>query len=75
MIEIRTDNSFKDFNNQTITKVKSIIITTDAGDIILAPCKDTSISLTTDHTFNLLGCPIKKEVTIKTQYDNMIIVA
>ena len=51
MIEIRSDNSLKNFNNQKITKVKSIIITTDAGDIILAPCKDTTISLTTTETF------------------------
>ena len=74
MIEIRSDNSFKNFTNQKITKVKSIIITTDAGDIILAPCKDATVSLTTTETFGLLDCLTKKEANIEVEYDNMIII-
>lgn len=57
-----------------ITKVKSIIITTDAGDIILAPCKDTTVSLTTTETFGLLDCLTKKEATIEAEYDNMVFI-
>ena len=74
MIEISSDNSLKNFANQKITKVKSIIITTDAGDIILAPCKDTTVSLTTTGTFGSLSCLTKKEATIETEYDNMVII-
>lgn len=74
MIEIHSDNSPKNFNNQKITKVKSIIITTDAGDIILAPCKDATVSLTKTGTFGLLDCVTKKEATIETEYDNMVII-
>lgn len=70
MIETRSDNSFENFNNQKITKVKSIIITTDAGDIILAPCKDTTVSLTTTGIFGSLGCLTKKKLLSKL---NMII--
>ena len=74
MIEIHSNNSLKNFNNQKITKVKSIIITTDAGDIILAPCKDVTVSLTTTGTFGLLDCITKKEATIEAEYDNMVII-
>ena len=74
MIEICSDNSLKNFTNQKITKVKSIIITTDVGDIILAPCKEVAVSLTTTGTFGLLDCVTKKEATIETEYDNMIII-
>ena len=74
MIEIHSDNSLKNFNNQKITKVKSIIITTDAGDIILAPCKNATVSLTTTGTFGLPACVTKKEATIEVEYDNMVIV-
>ena len=74
MIEIHSDNSLKNFDNQKITKVKSIIITTDAGDIILTPCRDTIVSLTTTETFGLRDCLAKKEATIETEYDNMVII-
>ena len=74
MIEICSDNSLKNFTNQKITKVKSIIITTDAGDIILAPCKNATVSLTTAGTFSLVDCVTKKEATIEVEYDNMVII-
>ena len=74
MIEICSDNSLKNFTNQKITKVKSIIITTDVGDIIFAPCKDTTVSLTKTGTFGLIDCVTKKEATIETEYDNMVII-
>ena len=74
MIEIRSDNSLKNFTNQKITKVKSIIITTDAGDIILTPCKDTTVSLTETGTFGLVDCLTKKEATIETEYNNIVII-
>lgn len=74
MIEIRSDSSLKNFTNQKITRVKSIIITTDAGDIILAPCKDTTVSLTTTNTFGSLDCLTKKEATIEAEYDSMVII-
>ena len=74
MIEICSDNSLKNFTNQKITKVKSIIITTDAGDIILAPCKNATVSLTTAGTFGLVDCVTKKEATIEVEYDNMVII-
>ena len=74
MIEISSDNSLKNFANQKITKVKSIIITTDVGDIIITPCKDTTVSLTKTGTFGLIDCLTKKEATIETEYDNMVII-
>ena len=74
MIETLSDNSLKNFTNQKITKVTSIIITTDVGNIILVPCKDTTVSLTQTKNFGLLDCLMKKEATIETEYDNMIIV-
>lgn len=74
MIEISSDNSLKNFNNQKITKVNSIIITTDAGNIIIAPCKEVSVSLTTTGTLDLRNCLTKKEVTIEAEYDDMVIV-
>ena len=44
------------------------------GDIILAPCKNVAVSLTTAGTFGLLDCATKKEATIEVEYDNMVIV-
>lgn len=74
MIEIRSDNSLKDFiDNQKIVKVKSIIITTDVGDILLAPCKDATVSLTTTEAVGPLVLT-KKEVTVEAEYDNMIFI-
>ena len=46
MIEIHSDNLLKSLNDRVITKVKSIIITTDVEDIIFTICNDTTISLT-----------------------------
>lgn len=74
MIEIHSNNPLKNLTNQKITKVKSIIITTDAGDIILTPCKDTTVSLTETGTFGLIDCLTKKEATIETEYDNIVII-
>ena len=74
MIKILSDNSLKNFTNQKITKVKSIIITTDAGYIILTPCKDTTVSLTETEAFGLIDSLMKKEATIETEYDNMVII-
>lgn len=73
MIEIRSDNSLKNFTNQKIVKVKSIIITTDVGDILLTPCKDATVSLTTTETVGSLVLT-KKEATIEAEYDNMVII-
>lgn len=72
MIEICSDNSPKIFGNQIITKVKSIIITTDCGDIILAPCKNAAVSLTTTKTFGSLNGLTKNEATIEAEFDNII---
>ena len=74
MIKIRADNSLKNFTNQKITKVKPIIIATDVGDILLAHCKDATVSLTQTKNFGLLDCLMKKEATIETEYDNMVII-
>ena len=74
MTEIRYDNSLKNLANQKITKVKSIIITTDVGDIIFVPSRDTTVSLTTTGSFSPLDSLTKKEVTIETEYDNMVII-
>lgn len=72
MIEIHSDNSPKIFGNQTITKVKSIIITTDCGDIVLAPCKNAAVSLKTTKTFGSLSCVPKNEATIEAEFDSII---
>ena len=66
MLEICSDNSFKNFANQKIVKVKSIFITTDVGDILLAPCKDATVLLTTTETVGPLGST-KKETTIEAE--------
>ena len=73
MLEICSDNLFKNFANQKIVKVKSIFITTDVGDILLAPCKDATVSLTTTEIVGPLGLT-KKETTIEAEYDNMIFI-
>ena len=70
MIEILSDNSLKNFTNQKITKVTSIIITTDVGNIILVPCKDTTVSLTETEAFGLIDSLMKKKLLSKL---NMII--
>lgn len=74
MIEIRSDSPPKNFDNQILTHIKSIIITTDAGDVILTPCKDAVVSLMTTEKFGSLDCLSRKEVIIETQYDNMIVI-
>ena len=70
MIEILSDNSLKNLTNQKITKVTSIIITTDVGNIILVPCKDTTVSLTETEAFGLIDSLMKKKLLSKL---NMII--
>lgn len=74
MIEIHSNNSFTHFSNQNIAKVKSILITTDVGDILLTPCKDTIVSLTTTETVVLFDGLTEKEATIEAKYDNMVII-
>lgn len=74
MIKINDDNLLKNFGNQVITKINSIIITTNVGNIIIAPCKEATVSLTKTETFGLPDCLTEKKVTIEAQYDNMIIV-
>lgn len=74
MIEIHSDNLLKSLNDRVITKVKSIIITTDVGDIIFTICNDTTISLTSTQAPSLLSDLDKKEITIEAQYNDMIVI-
>lgn len=74
MINLYAGKNIKDANLQTMGNVKSIILTTDTGNIILAPCKDAVVSLTTTETYGALDYLVKKEATIELEYDNMIII-
>lgn len=74
MIQMPSDDFAKIFGNQVIAKVKSIIITTEVGDIVIAPCKNATLSLTTTQTIGPVACCPTKEATIETKYDNIIFI-
>lgn len=74
---IKIGDTIKDANDtdRVVSKIYSVVINTDVGQIIFSIDNKDSISVSTHQEINdLLSIPIKKTFQIDGSYGNMIII-